>query len=33
VHTNPRLSGIKMFYPPYTKLHTRLFDLLLRFKR
>ncbi len=33
VHTNPRLSGIQMFYPPYTKLHTRLFDLLLRFKR
>jgi coniferyl-aldehyde dehydrogenase len=33
VHSNPRMSGISMFYPPYTKLHTRLFDLLLRFKR
>ncbi len=33
VHNNPKLSGIQLFYPPYTKLHTRLFDLLLRFKR
>ena len=33
VHTNPRLSGISMFSPPYTKLHSRLFDLLVRFKR
>ncbi len=33
VHTNPRMSGISMFYPPYTKLHSRLFDLLVRFKR
>jgi coniferyl-aldehyde dehydrogenase len=33
VFTNPRLSGMSLFYPPYTKLHTRLFDLLLRFKR
>ncbi len=31
VHNNPKLSGIQLFYPPYTKLHTRLFDLLLRF--
>jgi coniferyl-aldehyde dehydrogenase len=33
VHNNPKLSGISMFYPPYTKLHSRLFDLLVRFKR
>src|SRR5262252_8535638 len=33
VHSNPKLSGIQLFYPPYSKLHSRLFDLLLRFKR
>jgi coniferyl-aldehyde dehydrogenase len=33
VHTNPKVSGIQLFYPPYGKLHGRLFDLLLRFKR
>jgi coniferyl-aldehyde dehydrogenase len=33
VFTNPKLPGAEMFYPPYTKLHSRLFDLLLRFKR
>ncbi len=33
VHNNPRFSGISMFYPPYTGFHTRIFDMLLRFKR
>ncbi len=32
VFTNPKLSGMKLFYPPYTKFHTRLFDLLLKLK-
>lgn len=33
VFTNPRLSAMHLFYPPYSSLHTRLFDLLLKFKR
>jgi hypothetical protein len=33
VFTNPKISAMHLFYPPYTKFHTRLFDLLLRFKR
>jgi coniferyl-aldehyde dehydrogenase len=33
VFTQPRVSALETFYPPYTKLHQRLFDLLLRFKR
>ena len=30
VHTNPRLSGIQLFYPPYRPRHRRLLDALLR---
>jgi coniferyl-aldehyde dehydrogenase len=33
VFTQPKLSALETFYPPYGKLHARLFDLLLRFKR
>jgi coniferyl-aldehyde dehydrogenase len=33
VFTQPRVSALETFHPPYTKMHTRLFDLLLRFKR
>ena len=33
VFTQPKVSALETFYPPYTKMHTRLFDLLLRFKR
>src|SRR6185295_15459749 len=33
VFTNPVVSGMQLFYPPYTKLHSRMFDLLVRFKR
>jgi len=31
--TQPKLSALETFQPPYTKMHSRLFDLLLRFKR
>ena len=31
--TQPKVSALETFYPPYTKLHTRMFGLLLRFKR
>ena len=30
VFTNPRLSLLKWFYPPYTRRHQRLINLLLR---
>lgn len=33
VFTNPRFSGMHLFYPPYKKLHTRLFNALLALKR
>jgi coniferyl-aldehyde dehydrogenase len=33
VFTNPRLSLLHWFYPPYTKRQSRLFDMLLKFKR
>ncbi len=32
VHTSPPLDGTKMFHPPYTPKHTRIFNFLLRFK-
>jgi coniferyl-aldehyde dehydrogenase len=33
VFTNPRLSLLHLFYPPYTALQRRLLDLLIRHKR
>ncbi len=33
VFTSPKMKGVEMFYPPYTKRHSRLFNLLLKFKR
>jgi coniferyl-aldehyde dehydrogenase len=33
VFTNPKMSGLEMFYPPYTKRHSRMIDLLLKWKR
>jgi coniferyl-aldehyde dehydrogenase len=33
VFTNPRLPGLELFYPPYTRRHTLLLKLLLKFKR
>jgi coniferyl-aldehyde dehydrogenase len=34
VFTNPKLSGgLEMFYPPYTKRHSRMINLLLKWKR
>jgi coniferyl-aldehyde dehydrogenase len=33
VFTQPKVSALETFYPPYTKLHSRMFDVLLRFKR
>jgi coniferyl-aldehyde dehydrogenase len=33
VFTNPKVSGLEMFYPPYTARHARVFKLLLKFKR
>ncbi len=33
VFTNPRLSGLELFYPPYTKRHSRMVSLLLKLKR
>ncbi len=32
VFTNPRLSLLHLFYPPYTPRHRRLLDLLIRYK-
>ena len=33
VFTNPKVSALHLFYPPYTRRHTRMFELLLKFKR
>jgi coniferyl-aldehyde dehydrogenase len=33
VFKNPRFSLLHLFYPPYTRRHGRLLDLLIRFKR
>jgi coniferyl-aldehyde dehydrogenase len=33
VFKNPRISGLTLFYPPYRKFHTRLFNLLLKYGR
>jgi len=33
VFTSPRLPILDMFYPPYTKKHRKILDLLIRFKR
>ena len=33
VFTTPRIDGLSMFYPPYTAKHSKLVDLLLKFKR
>jgi coniferyl-aldehyde dehydrogenase len=33
VFTNPRLSMLNMFYPPYTAKHRWMLDLLLKWKR
>jgi len=33
VFTNPRLSILEMFYPPYTRKHRSILDLLIRHKR
>jgi coniferyl-aldehyde dehydrogenase len=33
VFKSPRLSTLPMLYPPYKPFHTRMLDLLLRFKR
>jgi coniferyl-aldehyde dehydrogenase len=33
VFTNPKLSGLSLFYPPYTRRHSRMVDFLLKFKR
>ncbi len=33
VFKNPKISGLKLFYPPYKKFHTRLFNLLLKYGR
>jgi coniferyl-aldehyde dehydrogenase len=33
VFTNPRMSLLSLFYPPYTARHRRLLDLLLRWRR
>lgn len=33
VFTSPKINGLSLFYPPYTSKHSRLLDLLLRFKR
>ena len=33
IHTNPKLPGVEQFYPPYSKKHTFLFNLLLKYKK
>ena len=33
VFTNPRLSLLQLLYPPYRRMHSRVIDLLLRYKR
>ncbi|HEY5945129.1 MAG TPA: coniferyl aldehyde dehydrogenase [Kofleriaceae bacterium] len=33
VFTNPRLNILQMFYPPYTRKHRKILDLLIKYKR
>lgn len=33
VHTNPRIPGAEQLYPPYTKKHSFMFNMLLKYKR
>jgi coniferyl-aldehyde dehydrogenase len=33
VFTNPKGRAMEMLYPPYKKMHTRVFDFLLKYKR
>jgi len=33
VFNSPKVSAISQYYPPYTKKHSRLFDLLLKLRR
>ncbi len=33
VFTNPRLSLLHLFYPPYTKMHRRVLGFLIKYKR
>lgn len=33
VFTNPRLSILQMFYPPYTRKHRAILDFLIKYKR
>ena len=33
VFTNPRLSLLQLFYPPYKRMHGRALDFMLRYKR
>lgn len=33
VFTQPKISGLHLFYPPYTKLHLRMFDWLVKYLR
>jgi len=33
VFTNPKISGLDMYYPPYTSKHDRLFKMLVKFGR
>jgi coniferyl-aldehyde dehydrogenase len=33
VFKNPKLPGVELFYPPYKKLHSTVFNLLMRFGR
>jgi coniferyl-aldehyde dehydrogenase len=33
VFSNPRLPIMNMFYPPYTRKHRKLLDLLIKYKR
>jgi coniferyl-aldehyde dehydrogenase len=32
VFKNPRMSLLHLFYPPYTKMHRRVMELLIRYK-
>jgi coniferyl-aldehyde dehydrogenase len=33
VFTNPKLSLLHMFYPPYTNWHRRVLNLMIKYKR
>ena len=33
VFRNPRLSLLHLFYPPYTNMHRRVMELLIKYKR